>query len=213
METLSEDQRIQPSSGGDSFSPDITTLAKAALRDKTDRPSAKAVVDALLQAEKATKQQRLTYPLELLLGDWRLCFTAPRQAHLRSGKALGRGFYVPQIAPAQISFESQTATSETGQVIITNQIQFGPLLLKLTGPAQYSGKKNLLAFDFTHIQLSLFSRAFYRGKFGGGKATTIDFEHQSIAKPPFFAFFMVTEDFITARGRGGGLALWSKERK
>lgn len=212
METLSEDQRIQPSSGGDSFSPDVTTLVKAALRDKTGRPSAKAVVNALLQAEKATKQQRLTYPLELLLGDWQLCFTAPRQAHLRSGKAIGKGFYVPQIAPARISFD-QAATSEIGQVIITNQIQFGPLLLKLTGPAQYSGKKNLLVFDFTHIQLSLFGRAFYRGKFGGGKATTIDSEHQSIAKLPFFAFFMVTEDFIAARGRGGGLALWSKERK
>jgi len=28
-------------------------------------------------------------------------------------------------------------------------------LIKLTGPAQYLGKKNLLAFDFTHMQLSV----------------------------------------------------------
>jgi len=33
------------------------------------------------------------------------------------------------------------------------------LLFKLTGPAQYLGKKNLLAFDFTHMQLSVFDRA------------------------------------------------------
>ena len=192
----------------------VATLAAAAFRNGTgDRPEAKAVVNALLQAEKVTKQQRLTYPLANLLGHWRLCFTAPRQAHLKGGMALGRGFYVPQLAPAQISFSNQTPTPShsQGKVEIGNQIQFGPVLFKLTGPAQYLGKKNLLKFDFTHMQLCLFSRAVYSGKFRGGKATAVDFYDQSIAKLPFFAFFLMTEDFIAARGRGGGLALWVKE--
>ena len=35
-----------------------------------------------------------------------------------------------------------------------------------------------------------------------------DFNEQPIAKLAFFAFFLVTEDMIAARGRGGGLALW-----
>jgi len=35
----------------------------------------------------------------------------------------------------------------------------------------------------------------------------MNFYDQPIAKLPFFAFFLVTEDFIAARGRGGGLAL------
>jgi len=39
----------------------------------------------------------------------------------------------------------------------------------------------------------------------------MNFYDQPIAKLPFFAFFLVTEDFIAARGRGGGLALWVKE--
>lgn len=183
-------------------------LAAAAFRDRTgDRPSAKAVVNALLQAEKVAKQQRLTYPLESLLGDWQLCFTAPRKAHLKGGMALGRGLYVPQIAIAQISFANQSPD----KVEISNQIQFGPLLFKLTGPTQYLGKKNLLAFDFTHMQLCLFGCAVYSGEFRGGKATGMDFYDQSIAKLPFFAFFLVTEGFIAARGRGGGLALWVKE--
>ncbi len=189
-------------------------LAAAAFRNGTsNRPSAKAVVNALLQTEKVAKQQRLTYSLESLLGHWRLCFTTPSKAHLLGGMALGKGFYVPQIALAQISFGNQAPTSDQspGKVEISNQIQFGPLLFKLTGPAQYLGKKNLLAFDFTHMQLSLFGRAVYSGEFRGGKATAIDFYHQSIAKLPFFAFFLVTEDFIAARGRGGGLALWVKE--
>ena len=194
----------------------VKTLAYAAAKfqDRTGtRPTAKAVVNALLQAEKAAKQQRLTYPLESLLGDWRLCFTAPRQAHLKSGTALGKGFYVPQIARAQISFSNGASTSaqSPGQLEIGNSFQFGSLLFKLTGPAQYLGKKNLLTFDFTHMQFLLFDRAVYSGKFRGGKAAVKDFYHQPIAKLPFFGFFFVTEDFIAARGRGGGLALWIKE--
>jgi hypothetical protein len=99
---------------GSTTEPDfVATLSKAAAHDRDrrgDRPSAKEVVNALLQAEKAAKQQRLTYPLESLLGDWRLCFTAPLKADLKGGMALGKGFYMPQMAPAQISFNTGAAT-------------------------------------------------------------------------------------------------------
>lgn len=184
------------------------SLAAAALKNKrSDRPPALEVVNALLQAEKATKQQRLVYPVESLLGNWRLYFTAPRKPHLKGDVATGKGFYIPQIAPAQISF---TQVQTSSQVEIGNSIQFGKLLFKLTGPARYLGKKNLLAFDFNYMQLCLFNRAIYSGSFRGGKAAAEDFYNQPIAKLPFFAFFLVTEDFIAARGRGGGLALWVK---
>lgn len=188
----------------------VSILARAAanLRTKGLRPAAKEVVNALLQAEKAAKQQRQVYPLESLYGQWRLCFTAPKNAHLKSGVALGKGFYVPQIAPAQISFRP---SQKLGEAEITNSLQFGSLQFKLAGPARYLGKKNLLAFDFTHIKLSLFNRTIYSGGFRGGKLKETDFYEQSIAKLPFFAFFLVTKDFIAARGRGGGLALWVNE--
>lgn len=212
METVPETTDLASTTSADF----VATLARAAtaVQDRrSDRPRAQEVVDALLQAEKAAKQQRLTYPLTSLVGNWRLCFTAPRQAHLKSGMALGRGFYVPQIAPAQISFRTLAPSSSQslGQVEVGNQIQFGWLLFKLTGPAQYLGKKNLLAFDFTYMQLLLFSRVIYSGKFRSGNAQAKNFYIQPIAKRPFFAFFLMTEDFIAARGRGGGLALWVKE--
>ena len=38
-----------------------------------------------------------------------------------------------------------------------------------------------------------------------------DPQHVPIAKLPFFAFFLITENLIAARGRGGGLALWIKD--
>lgn len=130
-------------------SPDfVTTLSKAVAHERerrSDHAPAKEVVNALLQAEKAAKQQRLTYPLESLLVDWRLCFTAPRKAHLRGGMALGKGFYVPQIARAQISFNAGASTSNQSpaRLGIGNSVQFVPLLFKLTGPAQYLGKQQM----------------------------------------------------------------------
>ncbi len=128
----------------------VTTLTDAAAAGKKgDRPSNKAVVNALVQAEKAAKQQRLIYPLQALLGNWRLCFTAPRKAHLKGGMAEGRGFYVSKIVKAEISFR-QVATSDNSldQLEIGNSLQLSSLLLQLTGPARYLGKKNILAFDF-----------------------------------------------------------------
>ena len=68
----------------------------------------------------------------------------------------------------------------------------------------------MLAFDFTQMQLRLFGRTVYSGKFGSSKAKATDFSAESITILPFFAFFLITEDFIAARGRGGGLALWVK---
>ncbi len=186
----------------------VDVLARAAnLRAKKLRPTAKEVVEALLQAEKTTKRQKQVYPLELLFGQWRLCFTAPKNAHFKSGVALGKGFYVPQIAPAQIYFCSSQNLGEAG---ITHSLQFGSLQLKLTGPARYLDKKNLLMFDFTQLEILLFNQAIYSGGFRGGKLKEADFYKGSVATP-FFAFFRVTEDFIAARGRGGGLALWVKE--
>ena len=183
-----------------------TILAQAAdtFRGGGTSPAAKEVVDALLQAEKAAKQQRLAYPFESLFGHWRLCFATGTRKVRRGGIVLGRGFYVPKLVPASISFINQGQT----QGEIANQVQLGALLLKLTGPCEYLNKKNLLAFDFTQMELSLFARAVYRGNMRGGKAQAENFYNRGIAKLPFFAFFWVTEDFIAARGRGGGLALW-----
>lgn len=190
----------------------LETLSQAvkAFRGGGDRPSAQAVVEALLQAEKAAKQEHLTYPLEALAGHWRLYFTAPRNARQKSGVAQGRGWYVPQFAPAQISFTPSETRDGTGT--IGNQIRFGSILFKLSGPLKYPGKKNLLGFDFTQAELSVFGKTLYRGNFQAGKTKTDPFEQLSVSRLPFFAFFLITDDYIAARGRGGGLAIWVRDR-
>ncbi len=194
---------------------DMTTaqamIAQAivALRGQGDRPPAAAVVAALLQAEKAAKQQHVTYALDQLAGTWQLVFTAPRSAHQKAGVAQGKGFYVPRFAPAQISFRPDGDSLQTGT--IGNQIQFGAAVFKLTGPLKYPGKKNLLGFDFTQATFTLFGQTLYDGKFQTGKAKPDHFDQLKVAQLPFFAFFLVTDEFVAARGRGGGLAIWMRQ--
>ncbi|MBF2064327.1 MAG: hypothetical protein IGS39_07885 [Calothrix sp. C42_A2020_038] len=183
--------------------------AATAFEDKTKtRPQADVIVNALLQAEKTAKQQRLTYSFASLSGTWRLCFATGTRSQKRGGIVLGKGFYMPKFTPAYISFSTSEASDNTGE--ITNQIQLGVLRLKLSGLTQYIGKKNLLAFDFHQMQISLFGRTIYNASVPGAKTQPDNFYNYSVAKLPFFAFFVITEDLIAARGRGGGLALWIK---
>ncbi|MBW4569991.1 MAG: hypothetical protein KME31_18770 [Tolypothrix carrinoi HA7290-LM1] len=187
----------------------LTQTQEAYRGQKIERPPAEAIVNALLQAEKAAKQQRLLYPFESILGKWRLCFTTgTKKVKHRRGIKLGNGFSVPKFAAAHICF-SATPDAEKGE--ISNSVQFASLKLKLTGPAKYVGKKNLLAFEFTQMQISLFSRTIYNGQIRGGKTKAEDFYNRPVSVLPFFAFFLVTPDLIAARGRGGGLALWIRD--
>jgi hypothetical protein len=191
----------------------ISNLAQAAdafrVQNKT-RPKPDVVVNALLQAEKAAKQQKLTYPFTSLSGNWRLCFaTGTRKVRKRSGIILGKGFYIPKFSPAYIGFETLDTSMNKGK--ISNKIQLGGFGLQFTGLTHYMSKKNLLMFDFHKVQISLFNQNIYSGNVPGSKTDESNFYNQKIAKLPFFAFFLITENFIAARGRGGGLALWIKE--
>ncbi|MBI4783583.1 MAG: hypothetical protein HY785_20040 [Oscillatoriophycideae cyanobacterium NC_groundwater_1537_Pr4_S-0.65um_50_18] len=203
-----------------SFNPNLSTdfapiLSQAAAANPAgqQRPPAKTVVAALLEAEKTAKQQRLRYPFSSLQGTWRLCFTTGTRKAKRGGIALGNGFYMPKLAPAYITFAAAHPAAESQPELgeITNQIQLATVKLRLTGLCRYSSPKNLLAFDFNHMQIAAFNRPLYQGAFRGGKEQAEKFSQLSIAKLPFFAFFCVTEGYIAARGRGGGLALWRRE--
>jgi hypothetical protein len=192
---------------------DILTKAAISYRSKSqDRPHVEVVVNALLQAEKAAKQQKIIYHFPSMLGEWKLCFaTGTKKVQKRGGIILGKGFYVPNFAKAKIAFSANTdETWDRGE--IKNSAELGLIKLQFSGLTKYWGKKNLLAFDFEQIELSLFNRTLYRGNIKSRKTPNQNFYNQATTgKLPFFAFFLITDDFIAARGRGGGLALWIRE--
>ncbi|OKH40577.1 hypothetical protein NIES2119_02935 [[Phormidium ambiguum] IAM M-71] len=199
-----------------STTPDfLVTLAKATvLGQKSDRPPAANVVTALLKSEKFTKQQHINYPLESLIGSWRLHFVvSPKKSRQRSGIKMGNGFYVPRFVKANISFYPADANQNLNphQLKIGNQLQVGLISFKFNSPAKFLGKKNLLAFDFTQIQVGFLGQTIYSGAFRGGQKKNQEFAQKHIRDLPFFAFFAIGENYIAARGRGGGLAIWVKE--
>ena len=185
-------------------------LAVITAATQAKRPAAKVVVAALLEAEKSAKKARLTYPVDLLLGRWQLCFATGTRKLRQGGIALSSGFYLPGFVQAQIGFERLAEPPDA--LRITNQLQAATLRFQIIGPARYSTPKNLLAFDFTQMELSLLGRLLYRGQFRGGQAKTDAFDQTPIAKLPFFSFFLITAELIAARGRGDGLAIWARVR-
>jgi hypothetical protein len=170
--------------------------------DKSERPEPSLVVKTLLETEKQAKKERLLYKLENLLGTWRLCFvTGTKKAKKRAGVILGDGRYLPNFITIQLSYSSDQ---------VENLVKFGCLEIKLTGPIKFLTPQNILAFDFTKIVVKLANFTIYGGEMRGGKAKEANFAQESIKKQAFFCYFLITDQIIAARGRGGGLALWEK---
>ncbi|MBD2137550.1 hypothetical protein H6F32_08120 [Anabaena sp. FACHB-1237] len=181
-------------------------------RENQPLPPAVIIVDALLQAENYAKKQKVKYNFSLLNGKWRLCFaTGTKKARAKGGIILGQGRYVPKFVPIHITFSSSLENDTMLKGTITNQVQLGSMLLQLSGLTKYLDKKNILAFDFLQMQLSLFTKTIFT-KSISSTGENQDFHENPIGKLPFFSFFLVTENMIAARGKGGGLALWIREK-
>lgn len=172
-------------------------------------PASQAVVEALLQTEKIVKQSKVRHTYAQLLGTWRLGFiTGTKRSRQRAGVILGAGRFLPQWVKIHLSYSRSESGQEQG--VVQNSVELGLLQLVLTGPTQFWPKMNMLAFDFTRMKLSLFGLKLYEGYIRGGQDREARFFEQSVKEQAFFTYFLVQDNSIAARGRGGGLALWTR---
>jgi hypothetical protein len=192
---------------------EITSILEQASQSNS-KPSADAVVTALLAAEKNAKKTKTRYSFEQLTGNWQLCFiTGTKKTRKKAGIVLGAGRYIPQwIAKIQIAYSAEFVAegeenSEIGKV--ENSVKVGSIELTLSGPTKFL-PNNILAFDFTRIVVKLLGATVYKGYIRGGEAREAEFLSLSVGKQAFFAYFLVEDGIIAARGRGGGLALWGR---
>jgi hypothetical protein len=199
---------------------DVNTILKQAVKgvmNSDAKPSSEAVTQTLLTAEKQGKKQRSILSLKQLVGKWQLCFiTGTKKAQNRAGTLLGKGRYLGQWLKIYLSYcdsplkESLPILPDREYGTINNQVQIAALTLTLTGPVQLLTTKGILAFDFTRLEISLGKLNLYQGYIRGGKEKEDQFYGNKIKKQAFFAYFTVTDSFIAARGKGGGLAFWGK---
>lgn len=172
-------------------------------------PAPKAVVEALLQAEKTAKQTKVRHAYPQLLGTWQLGFiTGTKRSRQRAGVILGAGRFLPKWVKIHLSYLQAESDQERGTV--QNSVELGPLQIILTGPTQFWSKTNMLAFDFTRMRVSLSGLKLYDGYIRGGQNREARFYEQSVKEQAFFTYFLVQDQCIAARGRGGGLALWTR---
>ncbi|MBE9216744.1 hypothetical protein IQ247_29520 [Plectonema cf. radiosum LEGE 06105] len=181
------------------------------LQNKINKsPASVDVVKALIAAEKTAKQNKLNYSYSQLIGTWRLGFiTGTQKTRKRAGVVLGAGKFLPKLVKIKLAYSQSEDSQEQGNV--ENSVELGLLKIVLTGSVQFWAKKNILAFDFTRMRLSLSGLKLYQGYIRGGKDREAIFYKQTLKQQAFFTYFLVEDNYIAARGKGGGLALWTKE--
>ncbi len=192
---------------------ETTSILQQAAKSNV-KPSSNAVVEALLEAEKTAKKIKTRYSFAQLIGNWQLCFiTGTKKTRKKAGIVLGAGRYIPQwIAKISIAYSAESVIEgeenrEIGRV--ENSVQVGAIELTLSGPTKFL-PNNILAFDFTRIAVKLLGKTVYQGFIRGGEGREAEFFSLSVGKQAFFAYFLVEDGIIAARGRGGGLALWGR---
>ena len=195
------------------------------LRGEGSAPDPRSVVVAMQHLEKQRKQPRPSYEYAQLLGTWRLGFVSGTQkSRPRPGAKpvtkLGSGRFLPRVVTIQITYEpvfselgiaglKATDVPKIGSV--KNEVIFGPLRLQLSGPTCFWSKTNSLAFDFTRLKAQVSALTLYQGGIRNGEKRDQAFAAQALKDQAFFTFFCIEPDYIAARGKGGGLALWVKQ--
>ncbi|NEQ97753.1 MAG: hypothetical protein F6K30_13710 [Cyanothece sp. SIO2G6] len=183
----------------------------AALTDGSQpRPMAADLVTALLETEQGFRKTKASITYDQLVGTWQLRFiTGTKRSRQQTGVVLGAGRFIPPwLVQIHLSYSQPDPISELGQV--QNSVSLGPLSMTLTGPTRLWAKTNRLAFDFTHMAIQVGNKTLYQQTVRGGKEQAQAFATQTLKDQAFFSYFLVEPNSLAARGRGGGLALWTR---
>ena len=186
----------------------LSQAALSALHGK-DLIPASELVAVLLAAEKNAKKQKNHNSLADLVGTWQLCFvTGTKKTRKKAGVVLGAGKYLPKPVKITLTYEGDEALSnERGWV--ENCVNLPGFKLALKGPVKFFATKNILAFDFTRLKLQILGLKIYDGYLKSGKTKEANFYTESLKNQAFFTYFYLDNIAIAARGKGGGLAMWT----
>ena len=192
---------------------------------------------ALAEAEKRSRKQKRRYEYAQLVGTWQLEFVSGtktqktgRQGSSKKVKKLGTGRFIPSWIDVSITYGSQAALlssellSKSSNVgakdvqlkdvqlgAVVNQVKLGAIALRLSGPTRYWPNTNSLGFDFVHCGGKFAHKMLYSAAIRGGIERVQSFADLTLKEQAFFTFFAVEKDYLAARGKGGGLALWVRK--
>ena len=206
---------LQVSKSNSDISSDQSIIEAAIQETKSARPKPETVVSTLVNLERVGKKATSVASYKQLMGKWRLCFiTGTKKTRQRAGVILGAGRYLPSWLKIHLSYADNSddlnlTKAEPGRV--ENSVSVAGLTLTLSGSTKFLPKQKILAFDFTHLTLQVLGKAIYSGNIRGGQNSQDKFDQEPLKKQAFFRYFLLEENYIAARGRGGGLAVWRRE--
>ena len=151
--------------------------------------------DILNARENAVRLSGTGLKVSDLLGCWHLQTVWPKGAQ----KANSFNSWMLRSLDARLQIES--GSEDKGRELrLCNAVNLGPVELKFQGPGLLKGKRPLLSFHFDSLTLRL----------GGMVVLKKALPSPEPKRTPFFALIERNADgWLAARGRGGGLALWT----
>ncbi len=155
-------------------------------------------LDKLKELEKSARVDGSGIEFDSLIGLWKFN-SVWKQG---SDKEDSISSTLLQVLSASLELRKDTQNSEEKKFSIANAIQFGLLTLRFSGYANLERKQPLLPFTFDCIQIKLASLTILK--------RSLPTPDQK--KRPFFALIAIDSNgkWLSARGKGGGLALWTQ---
>ena len=155
--------------------------------------------EKLLKLEKLAISEGSRIEFDSLVGDWQFISVWTKGNNNKDAifSSLLRVF------AARLELKKETSTEDPLKFSIINSIQFGLISIKFSGYGYLKGKQPLLPFFFNLIELKADSNMLF--------SRSLDEPEEK--KKPFFALIAIEKNgaWLSARGQGGGLALWLKD--
>eukprot|EP00808_Paulinella_micropora_P014816 g3461.t1 len=149
----------------------------------------------LLSREAAVRTRGTGLTIADCLGNWQLQEVWPKQG------AQPNSFSSLLLRAVGARLEIQPGQGAM-PFAVSNAVNLGALEMRFTGEGFFRGKRPLLMFYFSKLDIKFFGRVL----------VTRNIDKPSEQKMPFFALIARGKNWLAARGRGGGLAMWKLDR-
>ena len=155
-------------------------------------------LEKLLELEKKARLEGSGIEYDALLGLWKF-HSVWKQG---SDQEDSISSTLLQVLSASLELKKETQDLQEELFTIANSIQLGLLSLRFSGIANLERKQPLLPFSFNCIEIKLASLIILKRSLPTSEPK----------KRPFFALIAIDSNgkWLSARGKGGGLALWKK---
>ena len=153
----------------------------------------------LLDLERLARKEGSGIEFDCLIGLWK--FVSVWKQSTDQEDSISSSLL--RLFSASLELKKDQGNAELMRFDVINSIRFGDLLIRFVGFGELKGSQPLLPFFFERIELKLGSNVLF--------SRSLDIPDEK--NRPFFALIAMEEngEWLAARGRGGGLALWLKD--